>query len=410
MPGFDPQTRVTLIGGSLVHTLSTQLRLSQLWYGSRMEETLLTRVRQVISDTGQSDKDFAELIGIDKTKLSKSLKGRRKFSSLELALIAEAGGRTVDWLLSGESSRELHFARRANSPALEEIDEAGSHVVAQVWERFEALERIGLAGDTPTLPKPKNYPLYVDQATSLALEIGGRFPAKISSYETPALIDAVERSLGINVVVADLPSGCDGLSYTDGNFRSIVLGTSDAPFRQRYTLAHEIAHVAFGDAKQTVIQERLWSTRDTVESRANTFAASLLAPMSEVKDYVGDGSAVDKFNQLVLKFQMSPDSMAWRLLNLGLIDANQRQSLSRATARTVAMALGQGAEHAERAFISKSARPAWLLVQQYLDAYWHGETTIRPAAELLGWDEEYAAEFFTNANSDDEMPGLETAE
>ncbi|MBF4635783.1 ImmA/IrrE family metallo-endopeptidase [Agreia pratensis] len=369
-----------------------------------MDEPLAARVRQVIADTGRTDRDFAESIGIDNTKLSKSLTGKRKFSSLELALIAEAGARTVDWLLSGAPSRDLHFARRADSIALGEIDEAGSRVVATISERFDALDQLGLSRPVPALPTPKKYAMYLDEAKSLAFRLTAMFEKPIGSYETPALIEAVEQNLGINVVVTDLPSGCDGLSYNDNDFRAVVLATTDAPFRQRYTLAHEIAHVAFGDAKQIVIQERLWSTKNLAESRANAFAASFLAPKQEVLAEIAGQPIQDVFSHLVLHFQMSPDSMSWRLLNLGLIDQDEQAKFAKPSARRIALSAGGGGEHAERAISSATTRPAWNLVQQYVDAYWRGETTIRPAAELLGWDVAYATSFFNGSGSEDELP------
>ena len=54
------------------------------------------RVRQLIKESDLTHTEFGARIGLEKTKLSKSLAGSRRFTSLELALVAEQGGVTVD--------------------------------------------------------------------------------------------------------------------------------------------------------------------------------------------------------------------------------------------------------------------------------------------------------------------------
>ncbi|MEU3271040.1 TetR/AcrR family transcriptional regulator [Saccharomonospora sp. NPDC006951] len=64
-------------------------------------EYLRTRVRSLIPEKPGAQREFAKAIGLDETKLSKSLKGTRRFSSHELVHIAEHAGVTVNWLLNG---------------------------------------------------------------------------------------------------------------------------------------------------------------------------------------------------------------------------------------------------------------------------------------------------------------------
>lgn len=66
------------------------------------------RVRDVVASLGETQRDFAAAIGIEPTKLSKSLVGTRRFRPDELAAIAGRGGVTVDWLLHGTGSGPHH--------------------------------------------------------------------------------------------------------------------------------------------------------------------------------------------------------------------------------------------------------------------------------------------------------------
>src|SRR5262245_27424022 len=114
-----------------------------------MATTLEDRVRTVIEQLGQSHASFAELIGLSKDKLSKSLTGKRRFTSLELALIAEAGGVTVDWLLTGKTpARPLLAARRDGAPT---TAMAVPDVVDRCAEAYEVLDLLG-SGERPPPP------------------------------------------------------------------------------------------------------------------------------------------------------------------------------------------------------------------------------------------------------------------
>lgn len=64
-------------------------------------EAVGVRVRSSIAGSGLAQREFARRIGLDETKLSKSLRGTRRFSAPELVRIAEVSQVTLTWLLSG---------------------------------------------------------------------------------------------------------------------------------------------------------------------------------------------------------------------------------------------------------------------------------------------------------------------
>jgi AcrR family transcriptional regulator len=59
------------------------------------------RVRSVVAHTTRTQGEFAARIGLESSKLSRSLGGTRRFTLPELARIAEVGGVSADWLLYG---------------------------------------------------------------------------------------------------------------------------------------------------------------------------------------------------------------------------------------------------------------------------------------------------------------------
>jgi Zn-dependent peptidase ImmA (M78 family)/transcriptional regulator with XRE-family HTH domain len=371
-----------------------------------VNETLSDRVAAAIDASGLTRRDFAAAIGLDASKLSKSLRGVRRFSSLELALVAEVGRRSVDWLLTGRNAPQPHFARRSTL-AENSADTTGADVVLQLSERFAALAELERPVEVPALPAiGESAGGYVQQARQLAAKYVEALGAEaMSTLDTLDLIDAMERKFGVIVVIKDLPDTIDGLSYQDGDFRAIVLAASDKPLRQRFTLAHELAHIAFGDARQGVIEETLWTDSNSSESRANTFAAAFLAPAAEI-DRVLDGRlAAEAFDDLVTRFRLSPGSMAWCLYNQRLLSSSEKNARLNLTGRSVFFRSQKSQEYTRLATDSQTARPAWTLVGEYLRAYDDGEITIKPVANLLGWSPARAESFFDSGPRPGEVEG-----
>ena len=85
--------------------MAPSLRFAQIASMVGLMEGITDRVLSLIEASGQSRRAFAQDIGLDDSKLSKSLSGARRFSSLDLARIAEKCGVTVDWLVTGEEPR-----------------------------------------------------------------------------------------------------------------------------------------------------------------------------------------------------------------------------------------------------------------------------------------------------------------
>ena len=97
------------------------------------EQALCDRVRRLISGTAQTQGEFAVMIGLDASKLSRSLGGTRRFTLPELARIAEIGRVSTDWLLHGNGTGPA-----APQPAVESRDPARDPVRDQRRDEFLA--------------------------------------------------------------------------------------------------------------------------------------------------------------------------------------------------------------------------------------------------------------------------------
>lgn len=99
---------------------------------------------------------------------------------------------------------------------------------------------------------------------------------------------------------------------------SIEYNVSEAPVRQRFTVAHELGHFALGHNDAPRDSGNFQSSGDPRERQANRFAAELLMPSSLVKQYYQNGVA-SSVEALANIFGVSKDAMGYRLINLGLL-------------------------------------------------------------------------------------------
>ncbi|MEU8074481.1 XRE family transcriptional regulator [Catellatospora citrea] len=373
-----------------------------------MDEGVIDRVRSVITRVSSSQAAFSELVGISADKLSKSLNAVRRFTSLELALIADAGDVSVDWLLTG----------RTREPALPAVEPSAGDEIRTLVDRYAAAyERLRLLGRRPPLPRlpapPAGPPVAAGRALAeraLATLRAGGVP-RLGALPTADLAAAVEQAFAVDVAFTALPGGADALAWQSAHGRLVLANVTSQFTRQRFALAHALGHVLAGDAEQPLLDQHLTPGRQRagLEQRADAFAATFLMPADElhtaaatpvtapvppgapapVTEPVSAGLRLSApvtdavFAALVALFGVSAGAMAARLRGLGLLDAARQAELSLWTAaRCQHGPVGRAALLARLGAAQAPRLPA-RLVGELFGAYADGATTLLPLADLL---------------------------
>lgn len=146
---------------------------------------------------------------------------------------------------------------------------------------------------------------------------------------TPVPVEAIAKRLGIVVQIVPLDDHLSGMSFVKDGHSVIVVNASHHPNRQRFTLAHELAHHVLHkpylaenvhvDTAVLARNDRSSAGVDSKEVQANAFAAELLMPQSELRRFgrvdVNDDVRV---GELARRFKVSSTAMAVRLENLQL--------------------------------------------------------------------------------------------
>lgn len=348
-------------------------------------DVTIERTRELIDESGLTQTEFAARVGLDASKLSKSLSGVRRFSSLDIARIAQLGNVTVDWLL-GADAMAAAASGRFTSPRTDAVDQAVSTASRYARARddltFLGYPQVAL----PSVEFARRGRL-IDQGVWLAESARALVRAAGADSTERYLVDIVEQVFGIDVGLVDLPAGFDGLAWRDDDVRLIVLGTSQLPARQRFTLAHELAHVLAHDDQALHVDPditRPEPARKDSEMRANAFAAAFLMPEPEV-----DRAAVrseEAFARLADRLSVSPETLAWRLFNLDLVSEDTRDSLRSMTALRAAQLAGAAGEFSQWLAAASRSRVPGYLARDSFQSYVDGQATLRPYAQLVGVD------------------------
>ena len=349
-----------------------------------MNDALIARVRQMIQISGLNQASFAESIATTPDKLSKSLAGQRKFSTTELALIATNAQTTVDWLLTGTHHAAPSIAARNSldtAPSTSEITEA--------VERFNvASEQLAMLADQPRimipLPEFERTGRYTEEALHLALAAQARLESLgLDFVAARDLSITLERAFSLDIAIVPLPDGLDGCSWQSDETRLIVLAPTTHWARQRFTLAHELGHILAGDAQELIAESVPPHSADLTEKRANSFAATFLMPEARLRASAGEAVSEEVFHRLVNEFRVSPESMAWRLYNLGLLSLSDVNLYRSKTAEMCALSQNRAdLVNRERTRANAQRLPS-RLVNEHMKLYFEGETSARPLAKLL---------------------------
>src|SRR5258706_1194895 len=163
------------------------------------------------------------------------------------------------------------------------------------------------------------------RAKACASELLERFGVKTP----PVPVDRIGKSLGIMVQSARFDDELSGMAFLKENVPIIGVNSNHHPNRQRYTIAHELAHICLHldelESAVHVDQSSVSSLRrdlvsaegtDPLEREANAFAAELLMPKKLLAGALDDRMLDlddDRLIALAKRFKVSLMALQYRL-------------------------------------------------------------------------------------------------
>ena len=151
----------------------------------------------------------------------------------------------------------------------------------------------------------------------------------------------------ITIVRYPLSSRISGMCTKENEDIVICINSTTSYGRQRFTLAHELYHVLYEEDMQRVICDMSMNgNKSESEKEADKFASYLLMPYDALLEYEHDKAKWDleKVIDAEQFFQVSHQSMLYRLLCDNLLSSEVADEYKSITVSTVAAKLGYGKE------------------------------------------------------------------
>ena len=295
---------------------------------ANLQENIAMAVRDRRRALGMSQRELAEAVGFGSHQIVSELeRGQRDVKAWELARIADVLHTSLPALLKRERAGQTktHIFWRTDAP---EADRCRNEAkLLERFERYRRVETLTKAGsDAQSLPR-----FHVARLTSFgqteqmasrarrSMDLGGR-PAM-------SLTEVVQERFGVMLFLDDLGSGGSAACVRTDSDAAILLNRNDAPWRQRFSLAHELFHLVTWDAVMDSWPRgnRRTTWPDRVEKLANVFASALLLPGDDLRGefqsrFEGREPSDPELVNLARAYGVSTSALLSRLRTLGLME------------------------------------------------------------------------------------------
>ncbi len=307
-----------------------------------MSKEIGERLREVRRRTGVSQSQVAGVLALDTSAVSRIENGERHLSAFELGVLAS----TYRW-----DPRELLGIQRPRPKlALAARLRESSGSPQQAFDRMAALVEVdalldeaGLDDRAPGLlisdfrPSPSSEAMARKEGRELVKIVLDRTATKAPTTD---LVGFAEKSLGLDVVITEVPGDCDGAIAVGDKVAVAIVDTRTMSGRQRFTLAHEIGHAVAGDVVDEVYVDHA-GHRSLAEIRADSFAANLLMPDDPLRAILDGQLGPIELVEAMVTFGVSWTALRRRCADLGIeIPAHLRN----ATGVELFTLAGRGAE------------------------------------------------------------------
>lgn len=346
------------------------------------------RIASARSRRRLSQSELAEAVGLTQSAVSRIESGERAVDSLELAALAKHLGVSILDLLEEQAFPEDLLPASARLEAIRApgaVDNAYQRLL--YFLRFNnLLDDLGASDDfprpdVPAIETPERGPAK-DQGKLLAQAV--RNYLDLSEEPVSNLMEIAEERLGLDIALEPLTSGLSGLCLRTDGIAAAIVDSSAVYARQRFTVAHEIAHHLMRDGDPLWVDEQLFG-QGVKEIRANAFAAHFLMPQAGIERIVQRYEKIGPRVILELQyvFGVSLEALLWHLKNIGHISERSRQMYQAMGAKSLSFRYGYLSEWQIAEEQRDIVRPPSRLLRRAVHAYGAGLIGIERLGELL---------------------------
>ena len=203
------------------------------------------------------------------------------------------------------------------------------------------------------------------------------------------LVALAEESMGLDLVFEELPPGIDALTTKDAEKEKVfvAVAATDNLERQRFTIAHEIAHIEFDDLVEGFSPHPV---DQVVEDRAHSFARHLLIPRRGMEHRLIESGAtkmalgLEHLSLLIQFFGVSPTVASIQLREESWISPETFDLWTEESALRLSVRYGWEVERNAARATSSRKRPSQRLTSRAIELYRRGLIPISLVASVRG--------------------------
>ncbi|CAL9505867.1 hypothetical protein SUDANB106_03559 [Streptomyces sp. enrichment culture] len=357
------------------------------------------RIAHERGHAGMSQRELAARAELSQPTLARIEQGGRPVLTLaEVDRIARALDVPLTLLTRGNPVRErMKVAARAVRDAEESLRRATRRAedILALDDRMDAFEPMEPVGERRGSGRSAGSECALPSA-GLPAEDQGRLLAELVREELALglgpvldLTEPAENALGVDTAVVDLPEEVSGFTALDPDrgVTLVLVNAAHVPERQRFTLAHELGHVLFGDGTEAHLVD---GERTFEERRCDAFARHLLAPAEGIRRWMAEHAAGRPGRKecatAARHYEVSLKVVLIQCEQLGLLTSEETRELEGPTGRQLAWSYGWGPEYQAACEAASRVRPPRRILERAVKAYRSGKIGVRAVAALGGDD------------------------
>lgn len=303
-----------------------------------MKELIASKIKQAREQQGYNQDEFVKTInlGWSRQTLGEVENSRRDVKAWELCTIAGVLHLDISHFLtpikvSGAKADPV-ILWRDRDDQVHKIKEAEFIKHCKNYKIVEELSPNNEKIDIYEIPRKKISlkDFTFENAMSLAQEF--RDLLDLGDYPGTTLKKVLEEKYKVKFIFMDLGENGSAASYVGEYGTCILINSSEVPWRQNFSIAHELFHIITWDnflLQEVKKNKELW---DKNEKLANSFAASLLLPKEILEKEINDITTKEQFTKisfvvLARKFDVSLEALLWRMKFLHNITDENRKKL-----------------------------------------------------------------------------------
>jgi Zn-dependent peptidase ImmA (M78 family) len=226
------------------------------------------------------------------------------------------------------------------------------------------------------------------QARELATRV--RSALGLGSAPIADIDELIERFTGVDTAVLRMPNSRDGFTATDPELNTtlIVVRACNVPERQRFSFAHELGHLLWGDGAKV---HQLEDKRTPGERRSDSFARHLLAPQEGIQAWLADerfdsrGVLDERTAALLARyFRVSFHVALIQLAEMRLMTSSQKARLLGPTGADLAQRYGWGPAYEQEQEAAEAIRAPRRILERAVEAYRQNLIGVKALAMLEG--------------------------